>query len=89
VIIEWLMGVATGLWEFIGSLLPDWELPPELADPNGFLGQVFALGQGLEPFINWSLVGMLGAIPLAVWVIGILWRATRMLLSHIPLFGGN
>lgn len=88
-IVEWLTGLAAGLWEFIGGLLPDWELPPELADPNGFVGQIFALGQGLAPFIDWGFVGLIGAIPLAVWVIGLLWRAGRMVMSHIPFFGGN
>lgn len=88
-IIEWLMGVASGLWSWIGSLLPDWQLPPELMDPNGFIGGIFALGQGMSPFINWGFVALVGAIPLAVWVIGLLWKAARMVLSHFPLFGGN
>lgn len=88
-IIEWLMGVAAGLWDFIGGLLPDWELPAALTDPNGLLGGIFALGQGLSPFINWQFVGTVGAIPLVVWVIGLLWRGARMVISHFPLFGGN
>lgn len=88
-IVEWLVSVATGLWEFIGGLLPDWQLPAALADPNGFVGQVFSLGHGMAPFIDWQLVGLLGAIPLAVWVVGLLWRAARMALSHVPFFGGN
>lgn len=88
-IVEWLVSVAAGLWEFIGSMLPDWEIPAELADPNGMLGQLFALGQGMEPFVNWTLVGILAAIPLAVWLIGITWRAFRTIASHIPFFGGN
>ncbi len=88
-IIEWLMSVAAGLWGFVGSLLPDWELPAELTDPDGMLGQVFALGQGLSPFIDWAFVGLVGGIPLAVWVIGLLWKAFRMFISHFPFFGGN
>lgn len=88
-IVEWLVAVGAGIWEFIAGLVPDWDMPRELADPNGSLGALFSMGQGLEPFVNWPLVTALGAIPLAVWVIGITWSAFRTLISHIPFFGGN
>lgn len=88
-IVEWFLNLVAGIWEGVGSLFPDWEMPPELADPNGALGQVFALGQGLEPFADWNIIAGLAAIPLAVWVIGIIWKLLRMAASHIPFFGGN
>lgn len=88
-IVEWLLSVAAGLWEWIATLLPDWELPAELADPNGWLAQVFALAQGIEPFAYWGLIGTLAAIPLAVYVSGLLWKAFRTGFSHFALFGGS
>lgn len=88
-IIEWLVKVAVGFWQFLADMFPDWELPPELLDADGMIAQVFSFGQGLEPFVNWPLVGALGLIPLAVWVIGLTVRMVRLLLSHVPFIGGN
>ena len=55
-IIEWLVKVAVGFWQWIADMFPDWEVPPELLDADGIIGQIFAFGQGLEPFVNWTLV---------------------------------
>ncbi len=88
-IIEWIVKVATGLWAGISDLFPDWDLPPELSDPNGALGSIMAFGRGMEPFVNWTLIGVLAAIPPTLWLVGIAWRAIRMALSHIPFFGGQ
>jgi hypothetical protein len=89
VIIEWLVHVATGFWGWIADLFPDWDVPAELTDPNGALAAVMGFGQGLEPFVNWQLVGILGAIPLAVWVIGLTAKLVLKLVSHVPFIGGN
>jgi hypothetical protein len=89
VIIEWLVQVASGFWGWIANLFPDWTLPPELANPNGLLGQIMSFGRGLEPFVNWTLVGIIGAIPLAVWGIGIAAKLVLKLVSHLPFIGGN
>lgn len=86
---EWFVKLGTGLWAFFAGLFPDWEAPPELLDADGTLNQLFTLGQGLEPFANWALIGILAAIPLAVWVIGVMVRAVRLLIGHVPFVGGN
>lgn len=88
-IVEWLIEMAVGLWQFIADLFPDWDVPPELLDADGMLQQVFAFGQGLEPWVNWTLIGTLGLIPLSVWVIGMLVKAVRLLIGHVPGIGGN
>lgn len=88
-ILEWLVKVAVGLWQWIADLFPDWDAPVELTDADGMIGQIFALGTGLEPWVNWSLIGVLGAIPLAVWVIGMTVKMVRVLLAHVPFIGGN
>lgn len=88
-ITEWLIKVGTGLWAFIAGLFPDWVAPPEMLEADGLINQLFGFGQGLEPYANWPLLATLGAIPLAVWVIGISIRAVRLLLSHVPFVGGN
>lgn len=88
-ILEWLIKLAVGLWGFLAGLFPDWVAPPELLEADGLINDLFSYGQGLEPFANWSLLAVLGAIPLAVWVIGLMIRAVRLLISHVPFVGGN
>lgn len=88
-IVEWFFGLIAGLIDFIGTLLPEWEVPAALVDPDGMLMGLFAMGQGMAPFVDWQFVGLVGAIPLAVWVIGLLWKFARMAISHIPGFGGS
>ncbi|MHA3724598.1 hypothetical protein ACXR2T_12040 [Leucobacter sp. HY1910] len=88
-ILEWLIEMAVGLWKFLAGLFPDWTLPPELASADGMLGQLFAFGQGLEPWANWPLLATLGAIPPAVWIIGVMIKAVRLLIGHVPFIGGN
>ena len=88
-ILEWIVQVAVGLWEWIANLFPDWDPPAELTDPDGMIGQLFAFGQGLEPWVNWGLIGALAAIPFAVWVIGIVVKMVRLLIGHVPWIGGN
>lgn len=88
-ITEWIVTVASGLFAFLGDLMPDWEIPAELAQPGGFFAQIFALGQGTAPFVDWAFVSAIAAIPLVVWLIGLSFRAIKTLISHIPFFGGN
>lgn len=88
-IVEWFLNLCAGVWSSLSGLFPEWSMPAELADPNAGLGQIFALGQGLEPFVNWPVVTALGAIPLVVWSIGVGWKLLRQAASHIPFFGGH
>ena len=88
-ITEWLIQVATGLWSFIAGLFPDWVPPASITDVANSVNGLFTLAQGLGPFVDWTAVGLLAAIPPGIWVTGILVKAALKLISHIPLFGGN
>lgn len=88
-ITEYFIQVAVGLWAWLADLFPDWDLPPELLNSDGMIAQVFALGYGAEPFVNWGFVTALAAIPFGVWVIGITVKAVRLLIGHVPFVGGN
>lgn len=88
-ITEWLIKVGTSLWAFIAGLFPDWVAPPGLSDADSFIVDIFQFSQGLEPLADWKLLAVLAAIPPTVWIIGITIRGVRLLLSHVPLVGGN
>lgn len=88
-ILEWLVGLAAGLFEWIANLLPDWEVPAGLTDPGGAIEQIVALSQGIGVFVDWGLLGLLAVIPLGVWLFGLIFRALKTLISHLPFVGGN
>lgn len=88
-ITEWLVNVAAGLWGVIAGIFPDWTLPAELANPDGLMAQVNAFFSGLAPFVDWSFVATVGAIPLGIFATGLIIRAIQFLWSHMPFVGGN
>jgi hypothetical protein len=89
VIIEWFLGLVAGVIDWIGSLLPDWSVPPDLAAPGGIVSEVMGYGSALGVFIDWGACIVVGLLPLGVWVVGVLFRAAKTAASHIPWFGGN
>lgn len=89
-IVEWLLSVVAGAWEFMVGLVPDWTVPPELTDPGGIMADVLTLANGVGVWVDWVFLGAVALIPLSVWVIGVLWKTFRMIASHIgPQIGGS
>lgn len=88
-ITEWLVNVAAGFWGIVAGWFPDWTLPAELANPDNLMSQINGFASGLAPFVDWSFVALVGAIPLGVWATGLTIRAIQFLISHVPFFGGN
>jgi hypothetical protein len=88
-IVEWIVSVAMTVWDWLATLVPDFTAPAALTGLSSSLGSIFALGQGMAPFVDWSAVGVMAAIPLGLWVVTIAWAGLRMLVSHIPFIGGR
>jgi len=88
VIAEWFFALVAGIWDVMGAIFPDWDVPAELTDPGGGIETMVNAGAGAGVWVNWPFVITVALIPPAVWVIGILWKLFRTLISHIPGFGG-
>lgn len=88
-IVEWFVSLASGFVGWLATLFPVLDLPPELVNADEGFNQVMALGDGLGAFVNWTVVGILAGIPITIWIGGLLLRAARVGLSHIPFFGGR
>jgi hypothetical protein len=89
VIVEWFIGWALGIVQWLVDLLPDWELPAELSDPGGMVETIMANAAGLGVWLDWGALITLALIPLGVWVIGIVWKSIRTAFSHFPFIGGS
>lgn len=88
-ITEWLVAVGAGLFAFIADLLPDWEPPTWLANIGGLFEQVWGFADGLAPWVDWSLAGIVAGVLAAVWVFSLTFRAGRALFAHVPFIGGK
>lgn len=88
-IIEWLAKVGIGIASWVVTLFPEIELPEILVDLDDHINGLFAYGEGLGAFVAWPVIGAIAAIPLLAWAGGLLFKAVRALLAHIPLFGGK
>lgn len=88
-ITEWLVKVGAGFVDWIVSLFPTLALPDGLVHLDDSVNGILAMGDGLGAFFDWTALGLLAAIPLTVWVAGLLLKGTRALLAHIPLIGGK
>ncbi len=88
-IIEWIVNVGAGFVNWIVSLFPTLELPESLVHLDDTINEILAMGDGLGAFFDWTLIGVLAAIPLTIWVAGLLLRGARVLIAHLPFIGGR
>lgn len=88
-ILEWLLGLGAGVSEWVASIMPPIELPEQLVNIDEAINSIFAYGNGLGAWVDWSLCAVVLLVPLAVWAVGLTVRAVRVLISHVPFFGGN
>lgn len=88
-IVEWLVQVGAGFAQWIVSLFPSLVLPSDLVHLDTSIKSLLALGAGTGVFVDWSYIGLVAGIPLAVWGAGVLVKAIRTLIAHIPFIGGR
>lgn len=88
-IVEWLMTVSSGFVDWFASLFPQLELPAELVNVDDALNTVASYGDGMGAFVNWTIVGLIAAVPITVWCAGFLIKIARVLIAHIPFVGGK
>lgn len=88
-ILEWLMRVGTGFASWVVSLFPSIDMPDAIVNLDSSIEDVLQLGAGAGVFIDWTYIGIVAGVPLAIWALGLLVKAIRALLAHIPFVGGK
>lgn len=88
-IVEWLIAVGSGFAKWIATLFPVLDIPPSFETVDDQIESLIESADGLSPWVDWGFVSLVLAIPLVVWVAGLVLRAVRALIAHIPFFGGK
>lgn len=87
-IVEWIVGLATTVWAWFGSLWPDWTPPAFLVGVDNQVNDLLANSAGLGSWVDWPFVlACVGAV-LAVWLITLIVKIALRVASYIPFFGG-
>jgi hypothetical protein len=90
VIVQWFIQLAQGFASWVVSLFPVLDLPDGLVNVDSTINDLFSTwGAGMAPLADWPFVTACVAIPLAVWGSGLLVRAIRALIAHLPYVGGK
>lgn len=88
-ITQWLIDLGTGLASWLSSLLPHWDVPSWFSGLGDSINSLFAWGSGLGPLVNWAAIAAIASVPIGLWAAGLLFKLGRMVLSHVPFFGGK
>jgi hypothetical protein len=71
-ITEWLVAVGAAVMAWVASLLPDWEVPSQIANVDDQINGFFGLFNGFGVWVDWVYIGLVCGIPLSIWGIGLL-----------------
>jgi len=81
------VGSSFGVW--IVTLFPELDLPEQLLHVDDAVNDILAMGDGLGAWVDWTYIGLVAAIPASMWALGLLVRAFRAILAHVPFVGGK
>lgn len=81
--------MASSVITWIVGLFPDWEPPGWLINADDMVQQVFGFFDGLSPWVDWAFIGTICLIPFGVWAAVLLFKGVRVIVSHVPFFGGR
>lgn len=90
-IVEWFVGLFVGVGEWILGLFPI--APPDMADVvaqfDDRVNQVMGQAAGLGPWLDWVYALLVVGVVVSIWLVGILIRLIRWLLSLVPTMSGG
>jgi len=90
-IVEWIVGLFTSIGEWIVSLFPP---PPDgftdvVAQLDDRVNSVMVQGAGLGPWLDWVFALTVVGIVVAIWLVGIIVRLIRWVISFVPTMSGG
>lgn len=89
-IVEWLLSLGANVGIWLSSFVPTFDAVNGVVIPaNSFM---FALIQGigsLGVWIPFQTIGTCVGIALNLYLVSFAFRIVRVVLGHVPLFGGN
>lgn len=88
-IVEYFLAMTGHFVTGIGGLFPDATLPDWFVNLSANLNAFFARFDGVGVWVNWAVVGPMITLTIGWWLIGLLIKLVRVVIGHIPAFGGN
>lgn len=88
-ITELFVNMAVGVAIWFNQLIPPTVLPEWFVNADNYINGIFAYGDGLGAWIEWSAVVPIMLAPVGFWVLGLSIRGIRVLISHLPFVGGR
>lgn len=88
-IVEWLVGLAASMGGWVGSLFPDWTPPAWLSQVSSQVNGLIANLNGVGAWADWAYILVVVSTVLSVWVVALLVKTARALVSYLPFFGGS
>ncbi len=88
-ITEWIIATGVTIAQWFASILPNFTVPIWFGDLGTNVNKFFAGAAGLSPFVDWTFLSTIAAVPIGLWSLGLLFRLGRWVLSHVPFFGGR
>lgn len=85
---EWVAGIAVELVAWIASLFGDFEIPQWAYDSRGVMIDLLQTYSGLGVWVDWQALGICMAAVGGVYAIGVSIKLLRVVVAHIPQFGG-
>jgi len=86
---EWIVTAGLAVVAFFVSIVPPFAVPAWFSSVGTSINGFFTSASGLNPFVDWGFFAVVAAFPIGLWTAGLLFRLAKMLLSHVPLFGGR
>lgn len=88
-IVEWLLELSAGFNEWVASLAPAMDLPFDPEAPVADWGPFLSWTVGLGWWIDFTLLAAICAAAVGIWLAAGGVKLVRVLLSHVPFFGGR
>lgn len=88
-IVEWLVAVGTSMGNTVVGLFPSISIPAGIQNLDDGVNGLLNSTSGLGVWLDLPTIGILAAVPAAVWGLGMTFKGFRMLLSHLPFVGGR
>lgn len=86
---QYFVDLFTNIVGWIAGILPNATIPDNVVHPDAAANGLFGLVTGLGVWVSWPVINACVGVSLAVFAAGGLIALFRVILSHLPYFGGR
>lgn len=87
-ITQLLLDLGSSVAHWLASLFPPWQVPSQVTSLPTMLSGLLASLSGLGGWIDWPVVSAAVSVSVATWVVCLIIKVFRAVLSYLPFVGG-